>query len=70
MTLTVTTVQVTCTLFPGRTYVLLFKSVSAEDMGQIKFTAEKACSTANLRVKGKESGNFTVMLKCGCELIL
>ncbi|XP_050925914.1 obscurin isoform X10 [Lates calcarifer] len=35
----------------GRTYVLLFKSVSPEDMGEIKFTAEKASSTAKLKVK-------------------
>ncbi|XP_067462221.1 obscurin isoform X24 [Thunnus thynnus] len=35
----------------GRTYVLLFKSVSPEDMGEIKFTAEKASSTAQLKVK-------------------
>lgn len=38
----------------GRTYVLLFKSVSTEDMGEIKFTAEKASSTAKLKVKGKQ----------------
>ncbi|XP_055359785.1 obscurin isoform X15 [Betta splendens] len=35
----------------GRTYVLLFKCVSAEDRGEIKFTAEKASSTAKLKVK-------------------
>ncbi|KAM7400475.1 hypothetical protein PAMA_004929 [Pampus argenteus] len=35
----------------GRTYVLLFKSVSPENMGEIKFTAEKASSTAKLKVK-------------------
>ncbi|XP_053185436.1 obscurin [Scomber japonicus] len=35
----------------GRTYVLLFKSVSPEDIGEIKFTAEKASSTAKLNVK-------------------
>ncbi|XP_040910982.1 obscurin isoform X3 [Toxotes jaculatrix] len=35
----------------GRTYVLLFKSVSPEDMGEIKFTVEKASSTAKLKVK-------------------
>ncbi|KAF3699447.1 Obscurin [Channa argus] len=35
----------------GRKYVLLFKCVSPEDMGEIKFTAEKASSTANLKVK-------------------
>lgn len=40
-------------LILGRTYVLLFKSVTPEDMGEIKFTAEKACSTAKLKVKGK-----------------
>ncbi|XP_067291375.1 obscurin [Pseudorasbora parva] len=35
----------------GRSYVLLFKSVKAEDAGEIKFTAEKASSTAKLKVK-------------------
>ncbi|XP_026168655.1 obscurin isoform X4 [Mastacembelus armatus] len=35
----------------GRKYVLLFKSVSPEDAGEIKFTAEKASSTAKLKVK-------------------
>ncbi|XP_042353421.1 obscurin [Plectropomus leopardus] len=35
----------------GRKYVLLFKSVSPEDMGEIKFTADKASSTAKLKVK-------------------
>ncbi|KAL3988587.1 [heparan sulfate]-glucosamine 3-sulfotransferase 6 [Sarotherodon galilaeus] len=35
----------------GRTYVLLFKSVTPEDTGEIKFTAEKASSTAKLKVK-------------------
>nr|XP_046264932.1 obscurin isoform X4 [Scatophagus argus] len=35
----------------GRTYVLLFKSVTPDDMGEIKFTAEKASSTAKLKVK-------------------
>ncbi|XP_025756362.1 obscurin isoform X15 [Oreochromis niloticus] len=35
----------------GRTYVLLFKSVTPEDMGEIRFTAEKASSTAKLKVK-------------------
>lgn len=40
-------------LTPGRTYVLLFKSVTPEDMGEIKFTAEKASSAAKLKVKGK-----------------
>ncbi|XP_069366649.1 obscurin isoform X49 [Paralichthys olivaceus] len=35
----------------GRTYVLLFKSVSPEDMGDIKFTAEKTSSSAKLKVK-------------------
>lgn len=34
--------------------MLLFKSVSPEDMGEIKFTAEKAFSTAKLKVKGKQ----------------
>ncbi|XP_030258916.1 obscurin isoform X10 [Sparus aurata] len=35
----------------GRTYVLLFKSVTPEDMGEIKFTADKSSSTAKLKVK-------------------
>ncbi|XP_023820736.1 obscurin isoform X4 [Oryzias latipes] len=35
----------------GKTYVLLFKCVSPEDMGEIKFTAEKASSVAKLKVK-------------------
>ncbi|XP_035762072.1 obscurin isoform X2 [Neolamprologus brichardi] len=35
----------------GRTYVLLFKSATPEDMGEIMFTAEKASSTAKLKVK-------------------
>ncbi|XP_072297836.1 obscurin isoform X16 [Eucyclogobius newberryi] len=35
----------------GRTYTLVFKSVSVEDMGEIKFTAEKASSAAKLKVK-------------------
>ncbi|KAF5903930.1 obscurin isoform X3, partial [Clarias magur] len=35
----------------GRTYVLLFKSVKAEDAAEIKFTAEKASSVAKLKVK-------------------
>ncbi|KAM4605629.1 obscurin [Polymixia lowei] len=35
----------------GRTYVLLFKSVTPEDIGEIKFTAEKTSSTAKLKVK-------------------
>ncbi|XP_061652377.1 obscurin isoform X3 [Phyllopteryx taeniolatus] len=34
----------------GRTYVLLFKSVSPADIGEIKFTAERASSTAQLKV--------------------
>ncbi|XP_023191843.1 obscurin isoform X15 [Xiphophorus maculatus] len=35
----------------GRTYILLFKSVTPEDMGEITFTAEKASSAAKLKVK-------------------
>ncbi|CAJ1072459.1 obscurin isoform X23 [Xyrichtys novacula] len=35
----------------GRTYVLLFRSVTPGDIGEIKFTAEKASSTAKLKVK-------------------
>ncbi|XP_037837816.1 obscurin isoform X21 [Kryptolebias marmoratus] len=35
----------------GRRFVLLFKSVTPEDMGEIKFTVEKASSTAKLKVK-------------------
>ncbi|XP_072536379.1 obscurin isoform X3 [Salminus brasiliensis] len=35
----------------GRTYFLLFKSVKAEDAGEIKFLAEKVSSTAKLMVQ-------------------
>ncbi|KAM3604082.1 uncharacterized protein V6R79_006069 [Siganus canaliculatus] len=35
----------------GRTYVLLFRSVTPQDVGEIKFTAEKASSAAKLKVK-------------------
>ncbi|XP_029444171.1 obscurin isoform X11 [Rhinatrema bivittatum] len=35
----------------GRTYALIFKSVRAEDVGEIKFAAETAESKANLQVK-------------------
>ncbi|XP_036822867.1 obscurin isoform X8 [Oncorhynchus mykiss] len=35
----------------GKIYVLLFKSVTPEDIAEIKFTAEKASSTAKLTVK-------------------
>ncbi|KAM9427865.1 obscurin isoform 6-T6 [Salvelinus alpinus] len=35
----------------GKIYVLLFKSVTPEDFAEIKFTAEKASSTAKLTVK-------------------
>ncbi|RVE61721.1 hypothetical protein OJAV_G00176100 [Oryzias javanicus] len=35
----------------GKTFVLLFKCVSPEDMGEIKFTSEKASSVAKLKVK-------------------
>ncbi|XP_014875283.1 obscurin isoform X13 [Poecilia latipinna] len=35
----------------GRTYTLLFKSVTPEDMGEIRFTTEKASSAAKLKVK-------------------
>ncbi|XP_068459615.1 obscurin isoform X1 [Clinocottus analis] len=35
----------------GKTHVLLFKTVTPEDMGEIKFTADKASSTAKLKVK-------------------
>ncbi|XP_029561104.1 obscurin isoform X16 [Salmo trutta] len=37
----------------GKIYVLLIKSVTPEDVAEIKFTAEKASSTAKLTVKGK-----------------
>nr|XP_029498781.1 obscurin-like isoform X1 [Oncorhynchus nerka] len=37
----------------GKIYVLLIKSVTLEDVAEIKFTAEKASSTAKLTVKGK-----------------
>ncbi|KAL2098327.1 hypothetical protein ACEWY4_007534 [Coilia grayii] len=35
----------------GKTFVLQFKSVAIEDASEIKFSAEKASSTARLRVK-------------------
>uniref|UniRef100_A0AAV2JPG1 non-specific serine/threonine protein kinase n=1 Tax=Knipowitschia caucasica TaxID=637954 RepID=A0AAV2JPG1_KNICA len=35
----------------GKTYTLVFKSASVEDMGEIKFTADKASCTAKLKVK-------------------
>ncbi|KAM6920582.1 obscurin [Lycodopsis pacificus] len=35
----------------GKTYILLFKTVTPEDMGEIKFTADNASSTAKLKVK-------------------
>uniref|UniRef100_A0A8C3B0J3 Ig-like domain-containing protein n=1 Tax=Cyclopterus lumpus TaxID=8103 RepID=A0A8C3B0J3_CYCLU len=38
-------------LIPGRTHVLLFKTVAPEDTGEIKFTADKASSAARLKVK-------------------
>lgn len=37
--------------------MLLFKSVSPEDMGEIKFTAEKVSSAAKLKVKGNQGCN-------------
>ncbi|KAM9459451.1 obscurin-like isoform 15-T15 [Salvelinus alpinus] len=37
----------------GKIYVLLIKLVTPEDVAEIKFTAEKASSTAKLTVKGK-----------------
>ncbi|KAM8849475.1 obscurin isoform 11-T11 [Spinachia spinachia] len=35
----------------GKSYTLRFKAVTTEDMGEIKFTADKASSTARLSVK-------------------
>ncbi|XP_028831493.1 obscurin isoform X4 [Denticeps clupeoides] len=35
----------------GKVFVLMFKSVMAEDAGEIKFSAEKACSMAKLKVR-------------------
>ncbi|KAM9719648.1 obscurin isoform 23-T24 [Menidia menidia] len=35
----------------GRTYILLFKCVTPDDTGEIKFTAEKVSSAAKLKVK-------------------
>ncbi|XP_048102109.1 obscurin isoform X12 [Alosa alosa] len=35
----------------GKTFVLLFKSVTIEDASEIKFSAENASSTAKLRIK-------------------
>lgn len=49
-----TTVNCYLYLIPGKTYVLLFKCVTPEDIGEIKFTAEKASSVAKLKVKGKQ----------------
>lgn len=49
-------------LVPGRTYVLLFKSVTPEDMGEIKFMAEKASSSAKLKVKGKRVKSQDILL--------
>ena len=52
--LTFGTVLISCLLsIKGKIYVLLFKSVTPEDIAEIKFTAEKASSTAKLTVKGK-----------------
>ena len=44
-------------------YVLLFKSVTPEDVGEVKFTAEKASSSAKLKVKGK-TGTLCVVDVC------
>lgn len=41
--------------------MLLFKSVTPEDMGEIKFTAEKASSAAKMKVKGKPMCVLKVM---------
>lgn len=57
--LTFSTVLISCLLsIKGKIYVLLFKSVTPEDIAEIKFTAEKASSTAKLTVKGKETNLF------------
>lgn len=40
-------------MFPGRTYILVYRRVLAEDAGEIKFVAENAESRAQLRVKGE-----------------
>ena len=47
----------------GKMYVLLFKSVTPEDVGEVKFTAEKASSSAKLKVKGK-TGTLCVVDVC------
>lgn len=53
--------------------MLMFKSVSIEDMGEIKFTAEKASSTAKLKVKGKvEPDCWIICIMCifTCAFVL
>lgn len=51
-------------LVPGRTYVLLFRSVTPEDMGEIRFMAEKASSSAKLKVKGKRVESQHIIGAC------
>lgn len=41
--------------------------MTPEDVGEIKFTAEKASSSAKLKVKGKSSGIFNVALAALCQ---
>lgn len=55
--------------------MLLFKSVSPEDMGEIKFTAEKVSSAAKLKVKGKRGcsavhANITANNSCNHTLYI
>lgn len=40
--------------------------MTTDDVGEIKFTAEKASSSAKLKVKGK-SGIFSVVLAALCQ---
>ena len=47
--------------------MLLFKSVTAEDASEIKFTAEKVSSTANLKVKGTDHSRFMAVHLTECS---
>lgn len=48
--------------------MLLFRSVSPEDMGEIKFTAEKASSVAKLKVKGKQGCNADAVAQWSLQI--
>lgn len=55
-------------LFPGRTYTLIYRRVLVGDAGEIKFVAENAESRAQLRVKGNGSlGQGMGWTMCVCE---